>query len=989
MVNFYNPDPEAVGAEEREANRAIRAQEDAAMRSMTNTRGEDSLSVRDREEAGVSPKVPNSQQMTEAQRGTNKKFNQGFLKTVFTSKNLRKRSSLIALLLGLFGGGSFLTVFLSPSLAIVHMKEVLTSELNSQVRDMDERSAVLLRSKLKDLTSGSCGAIKIRCDFTTITEKQAEKFKAAGIEVKMSDERAFYNNKRGKIESITFTDPDDNTRSLAITKASELQKALMNAENSSFRAAMLKGHNPLFAGLTDKVSLSVLRAYGATKGVVTKGDTDEERRKSVNNLVAGVEEGTSKSIRVETDDDGNKRYYDSSGNEMTQEQVDGAERSAGRIATKMQDGGFKNYLTTAAQGANAIAYVDTACTVFNSIRTMYGLAKTVREAQAVRYAMAMVLTPADSIKAGDAQEGDINFVGNTLMQPAPATQTVDASKIMLVSDSEPLPTTENPEAGATALDSPYYKMAAYQEVPEVSLRASQYMLAGSSNVLNDAIKYITSAITSSADPQKVSEMCGYVQNPVVRITGLAIGVAAGIGTFGVTTALSMGGALGIAMLLPYAEAQIADMVAGNVFKDISGVDSGDAAVVGSLALFGGIAKKRGSKPLSSQEALQYAAADKSSYAQYVASQQQLAKDTPFDVNNPYSFVGSISSKITPTLQRSKTNASVAMINIASLIPASFASLIPGAGAASSKPANYFEQCNDIGYQRLNIGGDAACGVRYGLMSKLDPVENLDWMLANKEINENGEAIAQGGVAGAVQGGAIGASVWNYEKFLRECSNRTMGWGENQDENQGDGSNCVSDENEAKNVHYRTFTFDKSVNETLDGEPVAMAGGSGTGIEQTGDDVIVSTDGWKYPVSLDFNIISDFQTPERPTHQGVDLVSGNNRPTLGSTIYAAYDGTVKEAGPISGHGHWIIIEHMIDGKKISTVYSHMYADGLKVKKGDVVKAGDSIGVIGSDGDSTGPHLHFEVWNGSPLENGKPRDPKEFLDAARKSQEAINV
>ena len=407
---------------------------------MTNTKGEDSLSVRDREESGVSPKVPNSQLMTEAQRGSNRKFNQDFLKSIFSSKKLRKQSSLVALLLALFGGGSFLTVFLSPSLAIVHMKEVLTSELNSQVRDMDERSAVLLRSKLKDLTTGSCGAIKIRCDFTTVTERQAKKFKAAGIEVKMSDERAWYNNKRGKIESISFTDPDDKTSSLVITKASELQKALMNAENSSFRAAMLKGHNPLFAGMTDKVSLSVLRGFGATKGVMTKGNTDEERQKNINNLVSEAEEGMSKSVRVETDKDGNKRYFDSKNNELTQEQVNGAERSAGRIAEKMENGGFKSMLTTAAQGANALAYVDTACTVFNSIRTMYGLAKTVREAQAVRYATAMVLTPADSIKAGDAQEADINFVGNTLMEPAPATKTIDSSRIMLASASEPIPT---------------------------------------------------------------------------------------------------------------------------------------------------------------------------------------------------------------------------------------------------------------------------------------------------------------------------------------------------------------------------------------------------------------------------------------------------------------------------------------------------------------------------------------------------------------------
>lgn len=982
MVNFYNPDPFSESEEEQAKNAAIREREDAALRDMQTFRGEDSLSVRDREEAGVSPKVPNSQHMTEAQRSKNKRFNQEVLTALFTGKKLRKQGSVAFLLLGLLGGGGLLTTFLSPSLALIHMKEVLTSELNTQLKDMDERSTLLLRAKLKDMTKnmGSCGAIKIRCDFSTITEKQVEKFKAAGIEVKMADERTWYSDKRGKIESIKFTDPDGKSEPIAITKAEDLHKALMNADNTAFRAAMIKGYNPVFAGLTDKVSLSVLRFFGATKGIVISGDTDEERRKSVNRLVSGVEEGMSKTIRVEEDEKGNKRYFDSKGQEMTSEQVNGAERSAGRIAERMNNGGFRNMLTTAAKGAQITAAADTACTVFNSIRTMYALAKTTREAQAVRYSMSTLLTPVDSAKAGMGDPDIMNFAGNTYMQPAPAQKTIDPSKIMLANSSEPIPTVDDPEAGATALDSPFYKMVAYQEVPQVSMRASQYMLAGTTNILSEAINKLTAIITGGIDPQSVSEKCGYIQNPVVRITGLAIGIAAGIGTFGASTALTMGGALGIAMLLPYAEGQIADMVAGNVFTDITGIDSGDAAVVGSLALFGGIAKKRGSIPLSPSKALEYASADKNSYAQYVATQQYLAKDSPFDVNNPYSFMGSIAGKISPMLIRSKTNTSVAMMNVASLIPASFASLVPKTHAADSKPADYYKQCNDIGYQRLNIGCDAAGGIRYGLMSNLDPIENVDWMLANDEITEDGEAKSKPG---------IGNSVWTYEKYLKECPNRTVGYGENQDENQGDGSNCLSEENEAKNVHYRTYTFDKSVNDTLNGDPVEPAGGSGTGIEQSSDDTTVSTDGWKYPVALDFNIISDFQTSDRPDHQGVDLVSGSNRPTLGATIYAAYGGKVVEAGQASGHGNWIIIEHEIDGKTISTVYSHMFTDGIKVKKGDTVRAGDPIAVVGSSGDATGPHLHFEVWSGSPKTNGKPLDPKVYLDAARKAQEAINV
>lgn len=71
--------------------------------------------------------------------------------------------------------------------------------------------------------------------------------------------------------------------------------------------------------------------------------------------------------------------------------------------------------------------------------------------------------------------------------------------------------------------------------------------------------------------------------------------------------------------LPFLEAQAADIVAGNVFKGISDVDSVDAIVVGSVALFGNIAKARGMKPLSAAEGMKYAAASQESRNRYTSN----------------------------------------------------------------------------------------------------------------------------------------------------------------------------------------------------------------------------------------------------------------------------------------------------------------------------------------------------------------------------------
>ncbi len=75
---------------------------------------------------------------------------------------------------------------------------------------------------------------------------------------------------------------------------------------------------------------------------------------------------------------------------------------------------------------------------------------------------------------------------------------------------------------------------------------------------------------------------------------------------------------------------------------------------------------------------------------------------------------------------------------------------------------------------------------------------------------------------------------------------------------------------------------------------------------------------------------------------------------GTPFYAAGDGTVIEAGPMSGFGNAIMIQHA-DGT--ITVYGH--EEKYFVQKGEKVKAGQLIGLVGSEGESTGYHLHFEI------------------------------
>ena len=112
----------------------------------------------------------------------------------------------------------------------------------------------------------------------------------------------------------------------------------------------------------------------------------------------------------------------------------------------------------------------------------------------------------------------------------------------------------------------------------------------------------------------------------------------------------------------------------------------------------------------------------------------------------------------------------------------------------------------------------------------------------------------------------------------------------------------------------------------------------------------------------YQLTSPFGPRGGAMHQGQDYGSTPDQP-----IYAAADGTVAEAGEASGFGQWIVLDHNIGGHVYSTVYGHMFPQGVLVKKGDTVTAGQHIANVGYNGevDPAGPggaHLHFEVWDG---------------------------
>ena len=131
----------------------------------------------------------------------------------------------------------------------------------------------------------------------------------------------------------------------------------------------------------------------------------------------------------------------------------------------------------------------------------------------------------------------------------------------------------------------------------------------------------------------------------------------------------------------------------------------------------------------------------------------------------------------------------------------------------------------------------------------------------------------------------------------------------------------------------------------------------------------------YPLTVLAPVTSNFGWRIHPIsggnrfHRGIDLGA-----PYGSPVVSAKAGVIEAAGEMDGYGLTVVIRHK-DGQQ--TLYAHL--SGIYVKPGDAVPQGQLIGLVGSTGNSTGPHLHFELHE-LTAEGWVALDPAVVLDAA---------
>ncbi len=176
---------------------------------------------------------------------------------------------------------------------------------------------------------------------------------------------------------------------------------------------------------------------------------------------------------------------------------------------------------------------------------------------------------------------------------------------------------------------------------------------------------------------------------------------------------------------------------------------------------------------------------------------------------------------------------------------------------------------------------------------------------------------------------------------------------------------INDLSEGEKVLQEQITAYKKEQQEIEEQIMLATNGFSPDIQYTGGEML-------WPVAISGTVItSGYGVREHPIqgvvkeHTGLDI---GNAP-LGTPVVAAADGVVSYAGWLGGYGNCVMINH---GNGIVTLYGH--GNKILTSVNTEVKQGDTIMEVGSTGNSTGPHLHFEV-----RVNGEYANPLNFVKA----------
>ena len=680
-------------------------------------------------------------------------------------KNKGPIGLIVALVLG---GGIGIGALFSPAILIVHLKETMVGKFNQQLGSMDARTMRLIDAKTKDATKGFCTTVKIKCKYSSMSERQLKKFRAAGIEIEVDKERPFG---RSTIKSMSFNGQP--------ISAGEFRAKMLSDPN--FRSAVKKAYNPMFAGFADKTWTRVKGKFGISERAPSKSKDVEEKKKALHAASNAGDSSSSLKKAVANEPHPLCNPADKC-TEADVEKVNGELDAEINAIKQLEPGNIKvGSALGSIRGTLAISgALDTACQAYAALQLTAFTAKNIRTIQLARYAM-QYFTVADMIKAGDATPDDVSQLGT-----------------ILTSTSSGLDANGNKRKSAT--DSSGYKYSAFGDSGSMSEYSSMFMAGGG---LTGKFSGVSAFIDTTLGGRKnVKGTCRFLANPFVQAGSIIGGLAFTLTGVGVGKILLQAGlSVVVAAAISVLPNILADIIAGKVTEGIQGEDSGDAITSGAGALMGGVANIGGNAPLTKEQALAYNKLNQDTAVAY--ARDEALKLSPLDTSNRYTFLGSIAYSMMPLYTNSGFSLSTGLGSSLSILGIGINNLIPQAGAVgSAKEQAALDVCQDYDYKDIGIATDPFCNPIFGIPPQfldIDPIEVVTNLYDKGYIDQDG------------------LSTQKYDDWKAICTERQQAFGYNEvDSSSGidDGKDCVIND---KNTAYLFLgLIDSRIEDGMDG-----------------------------------------------------------------------------------------------------------------------------------------------------------------------------
>lgn len=890
-------------------------------------------------------------------------------------RGAKRRSSVFAIVIVLLLGGGAVTL---PALPIVGLHQILEAfDLDfDYTREAGTRRAARITDDKFKNANVDCKGVKGCEQITSLSDREAKTYQDAGITIEREPLAGANNQGRGRIIKMEYIDPFTNIRSIA-TNGAELNQARIN--NPGFaRAIDTSVHNMAFNLNDDSKARAELRKNGASKADSLEGSNEEEMRKSFERQVSGERaSGLGSNLRPVTDEEGNRTgYTDENGTLYSEQEATDIRESSRQIQAGQEIGSrgvLKSFATGAVRSVNVIGTLSTVCEI-NSIRKAIIVAnELVKKRQLIKFAwtIAPIIGKLKAVNNGiDIDTGDLHIKAEMLGNAV--TEIIDTNPTIVDPNSDPdnPRTIPNERYNRTGHDSEILAIVLHGSTKPLSAGAQRFAfddgMGGS-----EFAKFNKSIDTYLGGREK--QICRFATNPIIELGGAAIGLAAGGASGGTLTAamaaVNASTSVALQFAKPYLIASLADIMSGNLVKDLRGVDFVDAMGSGMQARNVNLARSSGLMPASVKEVVQYQTSTKQTLATYARYEAEKAKDAPFDIYNQYSFLGSFARSIIPYTQTSSAFGST-LLSMSGLFSAASSTIAKKAYAADYVSEARFSQCNLQKYREFGLAADLTC-----LPPLVMSPEAMNMKASEVQIRmEETGNIEKGTYPGTPRDNG---QPWNYKKFDEICLK-----GDPEDPDLWL-SECTKPERKELTDLFAAYTLDTRVEEAHSATPQAQT--------QASSSNRMSSSGWVFPTVADADISSGFGPRLGGDHKGIDFsMKAGGDATLNKPIYAVRGGKVIATGPMNGYGNWIVIDH---GNKLYSLYAHMWDDGVMVEVGQDVRAGDQIGKIGNKGESTGPHLHLEIWEGTsptaPKYNeGGPVDPTAAMREAHEAAKSGN-